>query len=455
MTTCAFQLFFGKIYTFFSIKYTFLSALFLFELGSVVCGAAPTSNAFIIGRAIAGLGSAGLFSGAILIVAYTVPLRQRPIYTGLIGGMYGIASVAGPLLGGAFTDHVSWRWCFYINLPIGALTVLFIVIFFKSPVRDHEDNQGWKQRIGMLDLEGTWVFIPGVVCLLLALQWGGSKYPWDNWRIILLFILFGLLIIAFIGIQIYKGELATVPPRVLKQRSVWSSAWFAACLGAAFFTMIYYIPIWFQAIKGVTAVKSGIMNLPMVLGLILVSILSGAVVTKVGYYMPFVIASTLFMSVGAGLLTTFQTDTGHSKWIGYQVMFGVGVGFGMQQALIAVQTVLPLKDVPVGTAIIMFSQTLGGALFVSVGQNVFTNELIKNVIQTVPDLNPAAVVSVGATQLKNLIPSQDYQQVLVAYNKTITQVFYVSVATSVLTLLGSSVMEWKSVKGKKIEMAAA
>ena len=178
----------------------------IFEIGSAICGAAPNSVTLIIGRAIAGFGSAGLFSGAILIIANTVPLRKRPTYMGLIGGMYGFASVAGPLLGGVFTEFASWRWCFYVNLPLGAVTMLFILIFFhptgSSTARKLEGN--WKEKIAQLDIYGTVVFLPMVVCLLLALEWAGTQYAWSNWRVVLQLCLFSVLVLAFVGIQVWK-----------------------------------------------------------------------------------------------------------------------------------------------------------------------------------------------------------------------------------------------------------
>ena len=457
LCTCAFQLFYGKLYTFFSIKWVYIAAIFIFEVGSAVCGAAPNSTALIIGRAVAGLGSAGIFTGAILIVANTVPLRKRPTYTGLIGGMYGIASVAGPLMGGAFTDKVTWRWCFYINLPIGAITLAFIIFFYHPTpaARAQALDVGWRAKLEQFDLFGTPIFLAMIVCLLLALQWGGSTYPWSDGRIIALLVVFGVLMVIFIAIQFWKKDFATVPPRILSQRSIASGSWFAFCLGASFFVFVYYLPIWFQAIKGVSAVKSGIMNLPMILGVVVMSILGGAATSIFGYYTPFTLAASVLMGVGGGLLTTFTPQTGHPKWIGYQVIFGAGVGFGMQQPLIAAQTVLPKKDVPLGTAITMFSQTLGGAIFVSVAQNVFNNQLIGNLKSIVPDLNPELVLNNGATSLQYVIPTKFLAHVQLAYNNAITDTFYVGVAMAVVSIIGALLLEWKSVKGKKIEMGAA
>jgi hypothetical protein len=197
------------------------------------------------------------------------------------------------------------------------------------------------------------------------------------------------------------------------------------------------------------------MNLPAILGLVIISMLAGGAVTALGYYTPFMLVSSVLMAIGAGLLSSLDVDSGSPKWIGYQFIFGAGVGFGMQQTLVAVQTVLPADDIAIGTAIMMFTQTLGGALFISVGQNVFTNQLIKNLANAVPDLDANLVLRTGATELKNAIPEQFIGGVLQAYNTTLNQTFYVSVACGAMSLIGAVFVEWKSMKGKQIVMAAA
>ena len=225
LTTCSVQLLFGKLYTHFNIKVVYLSAIALFELGSLICGAAPTSNALILGRAIAGLGSAGVFNGGVIIISRTVPLVRRPIYVGIVGSMYGIASVAGPLMGGAFTDHLSWRWCFYINLPIGSITFAGIVLFLKTPEKERAP-MALRARILQLDPLGTVIFLPAIICLLIALQWGGTKYPWSDSRVIVLLVVFAVLISIFIIVQIYNKDNATVPPRIISQRSMAFGSWY-------------------------------------------------------------------------------------------------------------------------------------------------------------------------------------------------------------------------------------
>ncbi|PKX97734.1 MDR family MFS transporter [Aspergillus novofumigatus IBT 16806] len=427
------------------VKWVFLLAIGIFELGSLVCGVAPSSTALIIGRAIAGLGSAGISSGAIIIVTYSVPLIKRPMYTGLIGAMYGIASVAGPLLGGAFTDMVTWRWCFYINLPIGGLAVVLIVIFLK-PFKRQKVSADWKQNLRQLDFLGSAVFMPAIICILLALQFGGTVYTWSNWRLILLLVLFGVLIIAWLGIQYWKGDMATVPPRMLKQRSFAAASWFNFTLGSFFLVLIYYIPIWFQAVKGTSAVGSGIRNIPFILGLVLVSIISGIGVTAIGYYAPFMIACSVISAIGTGLMMTFQPTTPHEHWIGYQVMVGIGIGMGLQQPLIVVQTVLPLAEVPIGTAVMYFLQTFGGTVFVSVGQNVFANQLKIDLAQAVPDLDSDLVVNSGATSLQKIVPASDLPAVKIAYNHSLTRAFLVATIMAAMTLLGSASVEWKNIK---------
>jgi len=450
---CTFQLLTGKLYKFYSAKPLFLASITIFELGSAICGSASSSKAFIIGRAISGLGSAGMFSGIMVIMFHTIPLQQRPIFQGFFGATFAIGSVVGPLIGGTFTDKVTWRWCFYINLPTGAVSILIAIFILKmSNQKLDKLEPGFLPKLRQFDPIGNLAIFPSVICLILALQWGGTIYSWKNIRIILLFIIFGVLGIVFIAIQIWKQENATVPPRIVKQRSIAASLWFGFFNGAGMMIILYYVPIWFQAIKGVDAIKSGLMLLPTIMGSVIGSISSGIIITKIGYYTPFFMISTIMMSIGAGLFTTFTPTTNHTRWIAYQVIFGLGLGFGTQQPMNAAQTILDRSDIPTGTAIILFTRFLGSSIFLPVAQSIFVQRLLSK-LTNLPGINSKVVIDGGATELRFLTTGNDLNLLIEDYNSAIVDVFYMNVVTAILTVFGSLLVEWRSLKDAAIKQA--
>lgn len=455
LTTCAFQLLLGRVYTFYSPKWIFCTCIFLFEVGSAVCGAAPSSTAFIIGRAISGVGCAGIFSGAIVIMMNVIPLHQRPLWMGLNGAIFAIASVIGPLIGGAFTSKVTWRWCFYINLPVGACSIAVVLLVLKIDPPMAAAGQTLRQKLLQLDPLGSLFFLPAIVCLLLALQWGGSTYAWSNGRVIALLVLAFVLAAIFITIQyLTPDDRSTIPGRVISQRSIAAGLWYSISAGSAFQMCVYYLPIWFQAIKGVDAIESGIRTIPLILSLVVAASSAGVLITKVfkGYYTPFMIAASVLMPIGTGLITTFTPDTPSGKWIGYQILLGFGIGMGMQQANLAAQTVLPRRDVSSGASLMFFGQTLGGSVFLSVGQNVLDNRLIQSLTNLhIPNFNPKSITSAGATDIRDLVPTAYMKELLVAYNDALMNTLYVAVAMACFSMVGAAAMEWRSVNQKKGE----
>lgn len=219
--------------------------------------------------------------------------------------------------------------------------------------------------------------------------------------------------------------------------------------GATMNVLIYYLAIYFQAIKGVSAVQSGIRSLPLVLGFVLFSISAGMTIRRIGYYAPFMIASSILMSIGAGTLTLFKPETSEGTWIGLQIVAGAGIGLGMQQPILAAQTVLTKKDAPTGLGLMFFANTLGGAVFISVGQNVLTNELLQR-LGGIQGVDAKVLVNAGATSLRALVPASLLGDVVRAYNGALVQVFYVAVGTACMSVIGAAAMEWKSTNaGKK------
>lgn len=230
------------------------------------------------------------------------------------------------MLGGALSDKVTWRWCFYINLPIGGLSALIIFFIFKTPKHAAAVAAPFKEKLLQLDLIGSFTIMAAVCCFILALQWGGVTKPWNNSSVVGTLIGFGLIIILFVVIQWWEGERAVFVGRLLRNPILAIGITYAFFFVGSFFNILYYLPIYFQAVDGVSATDSGIRNLAMILAVSIATILSGGIITATGHFAPFMVIAGVIATIGSGFIYTLDIDTPSAKWIGYQVLVGLGLG---------------------------------------------------------------------------------------------------------------------------------
>ncbi|OCT44541.1 putative HC-toxin efflux carrier TOXA [Cladophialophora carrionii] len=426
---CALQPLSGKIYANFSLKWAYFVFVGIFLLGSLLCAVATSSNMFICARAVTGVGAAGIFSGALSILAIVVPLDKRALYTAALSSLFGVATVTGPLIGGALTTKVSWRWCFYINLPIGAVTLVALALFFRPPVRDSEKGS-LREKVLKIDVVGCVLFVPTVVMALLALQWGGHEYPWKSATVIGLFCGAAVLAVAFLAWEWHEGDDAMIPFSILLQRSVLLSCLFIAFMMGSYIVNVYYLPEWFQVIKDATPLHSGVMTLPAVIAQVLATIIAGLIINRTGYHNPWSFIGMAFMATASSLYTTLDTSTGHAKWITYLVFQGVG-GVAMQSPLLAVQAALASRPqlIPIGISTVAFFQYFGASVFQSIALAIFQNQLVSSLKSHADGLTQDQVqllLDAGSGHARRVtldhFPSK-LQPVLWAYNKAITNVF--------------------------------
>lgn len=332
------------------------------------------------------------------------------------------------------------------------------------PEKPKHESASTATHIKRLDPLGMSLFAPAVICLLLALQWGGSTYAWDNGRIIALFVVFGVLFLGFVAVQIWKPETATIPGRIIKQRSIFSTSIYILSVYSTMMMLIYYLPIWckyplnfisqmvltkkVQTVKMVSAVKSGIYTIPLVLSLMVSGFISAFFTQKIGYYVPSMYLCPCFLAVGTGLMSTFTISTGSSHWIGYQFICGFGLGLGTQNAALVIQRVLPMTDISIGFSLMLLLQQLGGAVFTCVGETVLNNVLISQ-LAGVPGIDTNAIVDQGITDLALVVPAQYMVVVQEAYNRACTRIFLVCMGLTLVGAVSSLGLEWKSIKKGK------
>ncbi|OTA90710.1 hypothetical protein M434DRAFT_397799 [Hypoxylon sp. CO27-5] len=452
IANCVMVPFVGKLYSTFRLKSVMITFVLIFELGSLIAALSTSSKMLIIARTISGIGGSGILNGGSTIIAAAVPIASRSLLNGVILGCFGVGQAVGPLIGGALTQGLTWRWCFYINLPVGGLVIVLFMFVVRLPVsRLSEKRMSLLERVLEIDFVGFLAFAVGSLMFLIGLQWGGTVYPWNSPTVIGL-MCGGVATFGILGIWFaYKGDAALLPPRLLRDRVNIMITITAFVQSGGSINALYWFPVWFQAIRGADAFQSGIMILPLILAQLVASVICGALVQITGYYLPEVMLGNALVAVGAGLTSTFTPTTSLGDIIGYQILMGAGRGFILQLLVTAMQANVPREDAAIATSYAIFSQLLGGAIFSAVAKAVFTSSIGDALQKFVPGISPSLLIDSGVTEIAKVIPSAQLEGALLAYNEAITHVFYLQLAAGACAFLSGLGMGWKNLKKIKQE----
>lgn len=365
---------YGKISDLYGRRPVFLFAIGMFLLGSLLAGLSQDMTQLIITRGIQGLGAGGLMTLAFTIISDVVSPRERGRYQGLFGAVFGVASVAGPLVGGYFAEH-DWRWIFYVNVPIAILAI--VVCYHVMRLIP------FQRRPHSIDWLGAALMVAGVSCLLLGLSWGGNQYAWGSPTIIGLFVAGGVLALLFL-LQESRASEPILPLKLFRRRTFALANGAGFVLGLVMFGSIIFIPLYLQIVKGATPTRSGLLMLPMMAGVIVTSVLSGRAMSRIGRYKWFPVAGSVVLTVGMLLFTQLHVDT--SLWLafGYMVVIGVGLGLCMQSLVLAVQNAVELRDLGAGTSAATFFRSLGGSFGVAILGAVLSSRLSVELADRLP-----------------------------------------------------------------------
>jgi MFS family permease len=451
----------GQLYGQFNSKWLYVLNVFLFEVGSAICGAAPNMDVLIIGRAICGLSGSGLYVGVMTLIAVSTTMAERPLYISGTGITWGLGIVLGPIVGGGFSESaVSWRWAFYINLLIGA--VCAPAWLFLLPSKDPRPGVLYKQRIAELDYAGTVLLIGGLTTFVLAINWGGVVYAWGSGRIIAMFVVSGVLFI-LLGIQQVFTVLTTLTRRIIplqffRSKTVLILFAVTAASGASAFVPIYFVPLFFQFTRNDGALDAGVRLLPLIVIMVVTILVNGAFMAKFGYYMPWYLFGGAFTVAGSAIMYTVDQDTSTSKIYGYTVLIGVGVGMFLQASFSVAQAVVDTENIPLAVGFITLAQFLGITMALAIANSVFLNESEKGIAQILPHVPLAdiqAAINGAASEFVMSLDGETRTRVLGAIVKAIGKAYILVIAAGSLVASLSLLMKREKLFGAPAGIAAA
>jgi EmrB/QacA subfamily drug resistance transporter len=419
---------YGKLGDQFGRKRLFLTAIVIFLIGSALCGLAQSLTQLIAFRALQGIGGGGLMVGAQAVLADVLPPRERGRYSGYFGAVFGVTSIAGPLIGGFFVDNASWRWVFYVNLPLGVIALAVISVVLKAP-------EGRVQH--QIDYLGSALLAAAVTCIVLLTTWGGTTYAWGSATIIGMGVAAVLAIGAFVVVEGRAAE-PVIPLTLFRKRVFTVSSGVGFIVGFALFGVITYLPQYQQVVRGASATSSGLQLFPLMGGLLIASVGSGQIISRTGRYRVFPIAGTAILAAGMYLLSHLGVHTSVLMSSSFMAVTGLGLGLTMQVLVLAVQNSVEPRDLGTATSAATFFRSIGGSVGVSVFSAIFNNKMTGNVAKQLPQLaaHPALAKELRASpEALAKLPKAIHDGYLRAFADSLHVVFIAAIPFALLAFL--------------------
>lgn len=439
---------YGKISDLFGRKKIFQTAIVIFLVSSVLAGISQNMDQLIAARALQGVGAGGLLSLVLAIVGDIIPPRERGRYMGYFLGTFGFASVVGPLLGGFLTDSLSWRWIFFVNIPIGIVALSAVASRLHLPVYHHDHK---------IDYAGVALLSGASICALLAMVWGGNVYRWGSGQIISLIIASAVLAVAFV-LRERRAEEPIIPMGLFKNDIFTVSIILSLLAGVLMFAAILYIPAYQQIVRGYSPTKSGLLMLPLVIGLLLASVTSGRLITRWGHYRIFPIIGPLMAAFGLWLFSHVSLQTSQADLAIWMAVLGIGLGMFMQVMTLAVQNAVDRRQLGTATSTATFFRSLGS----SFGGALFGSILLARLTQHLTALMPVSssgqrpnftAIQSGSTSIHSLPPSVA-EKVSQAFVLSFHDMFLYAIPVALLTFVAALFLRETPLRGSHQEPAS-